>query len=381
MEEKEFIDEKGKKLIKLVPAFKTKKNGEVEPKMRKTTKKSIVEKCMSNSKLYNAGFDLIIIDEIQKLANNTSNRYKVLDDFLKRSKPKGVFCITGTPLTNRPLNLYHILKLINADIVKDYDYYMDRFCDSKKIKKKDGTEIRINDGASNLDELREKIKGLYIRRLQKDIPGMVKKTIFTRYYSLPFEDEIEYNRLWNEYIDSQNKLDVYEAEKYRDLIEGGLVRRFLAEKMVKNTIELADEFIEDGQKVMIVCCFDNEVKAFKEYYKDSAVVYDGKKTNKQKDKAEYEFMNNPKKKVFIGQIIASGVGITLTKSHICIFNSFSWVPSDNWQVMDRIHRLSQTEDVSVYYQLFDDEKTIGMWNKIMSKERIIKNVIKSESEK
>lgn len=98
----------------------------------------------------------------------------------------------------------------------------------------------------------------------------------------------------------------------------------------------------------------------------------------QKDKAEYEFMNNPKKKVFIGQILASGVGITLTKSHICIFNSYSWVPSDNWQVMDRVHRLSQTEDVTVYYQLFDDDISLEMWEKVMSKEDIIKAVIKAK---
>ena len=172
-----------------------------------------------------------------------------------------------------------------------------------------------------------------------------------------------------------------DVSKYQELIEGGLVRRYLANKMIENTISLAEEHIEDGEKVLIVCCFENEVKKFKEHFGDMAVVYDGKKTNVQKDKAEYEFMNNPKKKVFIGQILASGVGITLTKSHICIFNSYSWVPSDNWQVMDRVHRLSQTEDVTVYYQLFDDDISLEMWEKVMSKEDIIKAVIKSENEK
>lgn len=379
----EEIDKNGKKINRRVPKkvkSKTKK-GEYEFKMKKSRKKDVIFDCMSKSELYNEHFDLIIIDEVQKLANNNSIRYIVLDDFIKRSNPRGIYCVTGTPLTNRPLNLYHILKLINADVVQDYEYYMNRFCDSKKIEKKDGTVIRKNDGASNLDELRDKIKGLYIRRLQKDIPGMVKKTINTRFYTLSDEEMIEYNKLWNEYLESQSKLNTEEAEKYRDLIEGGLVRRFLADKMIKNTIELTNEHLDDDEKVMIVCCFDNEVKKFKEYYGDKAVVYDGKKTNKQKDKAEYEFMNNPNKKVFIGQILASGVGITLTKSHICIFNSYSWVPSDNWQVMDRVHRLSQTEDVTVYYQLFDDDISINMWNKIMSKENIIKSVIKSEGEK
>lgn len=380
-----YKDENGKnKKIKVPIMVKCKgkkgKNGEMEPKMKKSRKKEVIKEALSKSQLFLAQFDLVIIDEVQKLANNTSIRYKTLDDFLNRTKPKAIYCITGTPLTNRPLNLYHILKLIDADIAKNYDYYMDRFCDAKTINKSDGTKIKICDGASNLDELREKIKHLYIRRLQKDIPGMVKKTIFTRYYTLTDDEMAEYRKLWQDYLNAQYLTGV-DVSKYQELIEGGLVRRYLANKMIENTISLAEEHIEDGEKVLIVCCFENEVKKFKEHFGDMAVVYDGKKTNAQKDKAEYEFMNNPKKKVFIGQILASGVGITLTKSHICIFNSYSWVPSDNWQVMDRVHRLSQTEDVTVYYQLFDDDISLEMWEKVMSKEDIIKAVIKSENEK
>lgn len=380
-----YKDENGKnKKIKIPIMVKCKgkkgKNEEMEPKMKKSRKKEVIKEALSKSQLFLAQFDLVIIDEVQKLANNTSVRYKTLDDFLNRTKPKAIYCITGTPLTNRPLNLYHILKLIDADIAKNYDYYMDRFCDAKTINKFDGTKIKICDGASNLDELREKIKHLYIRRLQKDIPGMVKKTIFTRYYTLTDDEMVEYRKLWQDYLNAQYLTGV-DVSKYQELIEGGLVRRYLANKMIENTISLAEEHIEDGEKVLIVCCFENEVKKFKEHFGDMAVVYDGKKTNVQKDKAEYEFMNNPKKKVFIGQILASGVGITLTKSHICIFNSYSWVPSDNWQVMDRVHRLSQTEDVTVYYQLFDDDISLEMWEKVMSKEDIIKAVIKSENEK
>lgn len=378
-------DENGNSIEVQVPVMikcrgKAGKNGEMKQKMKKSRKKEVIKEALSKSNLFLSQFDLVILDEVQKLANNTSIRYKVLDDFLHRVKPKSVYCITGTPLTNSPLNLYHILKLLDADITKDYNYYMSRFCDAKEIKRSDGRKILICDGASNLDELRDKIKHLYIRRLQTEIPGMVNKDIATRYYSLSDNEMIEYKKLWKDYLEAQY-LNGSDVSKYQDLIEGGLVRRYLSNKMISNTISLAEEHIEDGEKVLIVCCYDDEVKAFKEYFGNSAVVYNGKMTNKQKDKAEYEFMNNPKIKVFIGNIIAAGVGLTLTKSHICIFNSFSWVPSDNWQMMDRLHRLSQKHDVTVYYQLFDDEISTSMWNKIMEKENIINSVIKSENEK
>lgn len=356
------------------------KKGETEFKYKKTRKTSIIKECLSKSPLFLNQYDLVIIDEAHKLSKNKSIRYETISDFLNRSKPKGTYLVTGTPLTNNPLNLYHLLKLINADVVRDYDYYMKRFCDMHEMKLKDGRTVKLCDGATNLDELREKIKNIYVRRLQKDIPGMVSKTIEKRYYTLNDVDTAECNKLWGDYLHAKY-LDGSDISQYKDLIEGGLIRRYLADKMIENTISLAEEHIEDDEKVFIVCCYDNEVEKFKKHFGDLAVVYNGKMTNKQKDKAEHEFMTNPKIKVFIGQIIASGVGLTLTKSHICIFNTFSWLSIENDQAMDRVFRLTQTEDVTVYFQLFDDENTLNMWDKVMDKDRIFNEIIKGENEK
>lgn len=356
------------------------KNGETEFKYKKTRQSSIIKECLSKSPLFLNNYDLVIIDEAHKLSKNKTIRYETISDFLKRSKPRGTYLVTGTPLTNNPLNLYHLLKLIDADVVRDYDYYMKRFCDMKEMHLKNGNIVRLCNGATNLDELREKIKNIYVRRLQKDIPGMVNKTILKRYYTLNNAEMEECNRLWDEYRHAKY-MDGSDISKYQELIEGGLVRRYLADKMIKNTIELAEEHIEDDEKVFIVCSYDNEVEKLKKHFGDSAVVYNGKMTNKQKDKAEHEFMNNPKIKVFIGQIIAASVGLTLTKSHICIFNTFSWLSIENDQAMDRVFRLTQTEDVTVYFQLFEEKNTLDMWDKVMEKSRIFNEVIKGEDEK
>lgn len=356
------------------------KNGEVEFKYKKTRKTEIIKECLSKSPLFLNNYDLVIIDEAHKLSKNKSIRYETISDLLNRSKPKGVYLVTGTPLTNNPLNLYHILKLINADVTKDYDYYMKRFCDMHEMRLKDGRTIKLCDGATNLDELREKIKNIYVRRLQKDVPGMVNKTIKKRYYTLNDVDAKECNKLWGDYLHAKY-MEGNDISQYKELIEGGLIRRYLADKMIENTISLAEEHIEDDEKVFIVCCYDNEVEKLKKHFGSSAVVYDGKMTNKQKDKAEHEFMTNPKVKVLIGQVVASGVGITLTKSHICIFNTFSWLSIENDQAMDRVFRLTQTEDVTVYFQLFDDENTLNMWDKVMEKNRIFNELIKGENEK
>ena len=407
-EEQILTNSKGELETVRVPAYKVdKKTGKMVPKMVKSRKKKNILKNLENSQLFQSGFDCVIIDEAQKLSNNTSNRYKVIYDFLMKSHIPYVFLTTGTPLTNTPMNLFHILKLIDAPITADYNFYVDRYCDGKEILKQgeynkwsivadrrglsgreknsfiyeNAQKLIIPQGASNLDELREKIKHLYIRRLSSDIPGMVNKRIETLEYDLNSEQKKQYDKLWEEYIEAQLASGDESNEEYRQLVEGMLVRQFLANEMVENTKKLVDDYIEDGEKVIIVCNFSNELEQFKEYYGKKCVTYDGKMTPKQKDKAVDAFMNDKKIKVFIGQEVAMSVGLTLTSSHIMVFNSYSWSENDNRQTQDRIYRITQTEDALCIYQLFTDSISKDMFEKVMRKGLIMDETIKSENDK
>ena len=402
--------------LKVPVMIKDKKTGKMVNKQVKSNKKNDIKKALLNSPLFTSNFDCVIIDEAQKLSNNTSNRYKVIYDFLRKSDIKYVFLLTGTPLTNTPMNLYYILRLIDADVTKDYEYYINTYCDGKKLYKpgewkkwlakyeythgtswysmgdeerKDAVEyidenadsLIIPQGSTNLNELREKIKHVYIRRLSSDIPGMVNKSLDTRYYDLDERQKEEYDRLWDEYVEAQEENGDNTNEEYRQLVEGTLVRQFLAREMVSNTIELANDYIEDGEKVIIACNFTSEINTFKEYYGKQAVVYDGKMTPKQKDKSEKEFMENPKIKVFIGQIESAGVGLTLTASHIMIFNSYSWLETSNRQMQDRIYRITQKEDTLCIYQLFTDSISQDMFEKVLRKGLVMDETIKAEKDK
>ena len=402
--------------LKVPVMIKDKKTGKMVNKQVKSNKKVDIQKALLNSPLFTSNFDCVIIDEAQKLSNNTSNRYKVIYDFLRKSNIGHVFLVTGTPLTNTPMNLYYILRLIDADVTKDYEYYIKTYCEGQEMFKpgewnkwlyvyektyhtkwdsmsRQGKAIAysfikdhaqtfiIPKGSSNLDELREKIKHIYIRRLASDIGGMVNKYLDTRYYDLDEKQKEEYNRLWDEYVAAQEENGDNTNEEYRQLVEGTLVRQFLAKEMVPNTIALVNDYIEDGEKVIIACNFTSEINAFKEYYGKQAVVYDGKMTPKQKDKSEKDFMENPKIKVFIGQIESAGVGLTLTASHIMVFNSYSWLETSNRQMQDRIYRITQKEDALCIYQLFTDSISQDMFEKVLRKGLVMDETIKSEKDK
>lgn len=350
-------------------------------KTKKSTKKAVIEECMKNSRLFQENFGCVIVDEVHRMVNNKSIRYQVIDDLFKRTRPPFRFLLTGTPMTNKPMNLYYILKLIDAEVTDDYRFYVKRYCGGKEMKLRTGKKILIANDATNLDELKEKIKHVYIRRLLSQMSDMVKKNIEVKEYDLNEKQTLRYNELWDEYVKAQEEKGNNDSEAYRQLVEGTIVRQYLAKEMIPNTIHLAEEIIDNNEKVIISCTYTEEVNELKKYFGKIAVVYDGKMTSKQKDKSEYEFMNNPKIKVFIGQIDSASVGLTLTAATKLIFNSFSFSSHVLKQMEDRIYRLTQTKDVTCYYQVFTDSVSQHVYNTVLKKELMANSIIKSEDEK
>ena len=114
---------------------------------------------------------------------------------------------------------------------------------------------------------------------------------------------------------------------------------------------------------------------------DKCVIYNGKISAKEKDAAVDAFKNNPEKMVFIGNINSAGVGITLISACKLIFNNISFVPSDNFQAQDRVHRIGQTKPVDIYFQFFKDTQYEKMWNIVLRKDYVINSIIKKEDDK
>lgn len=347
---------------------------------------TITRKKDGDSNLLASDFDIVIIDEAHRLSNNTSIRYKTIKNYLKKANNEYTWLLTGTMVTNDVKNLYNLLSLIENDITKDYNFYMERYCGAKKILRKGewercwnmwnkgrfnsyydmdntnkdffkefvekvGKHIMLTNESNNLEELKERIKHLYYRKTKDEIID-VKKIIVPVVYNLTNEQEIEYKNLWDKY-EQEKREEGKDVSEIKQLISVAVNRQYISKIMVPNTIKLTEKLINNNKKVFIVCCYDEELYALHEYFKNNSVIYNGKINQKQKDAAVEAFNNDENIKILIGNIAAVGVGINLNKScNHAIFQNLDFTDASFSQACDRIYRIGSKENAYIYLQYF-----------------------------
>jgi len=331
-------------------------------------------------------FDLFILDEAHKVKNYDSNRGSIMKDIAKNYPPKMIFLLTGTPISNRPMDYFNLLTIIKANVADNWDFYARRYCDAKmgwRTVNGRKSSFLITNGASNLEELHIRTKHLLLRKMKTECLDMPNKNIIPIINDLNNEQLIEYNKLWDDYL-IERKKQGKRGKIERELVELILLRNYIAKISISNTIDLTINAIEQGHKVIIFANFTDELLSIQEKLQNSklfkeekykVVIHNGEMNDKEKQKSVDSFQQDDKTKVFIGNIVSAGVGITLTAGDVVIFNSFSWVPGDNEQCEDRSFRIGQENDVTVYYQLFKDTIAERMWLTLERKKDIISTVI------
>ena len=108
------------------------------------------------------------------------------------------------------------------------------------------------------------------------------------------------------------------------------------------------------------------------------VVVHGGVNEKARQSAVDLFQGSPKFKVFIGQIQAAGVGITLTASGHVIFVEMDWTPGVMSQAADRCHRIGQKDAVLVQHLVLEDSLDCYMTKKLIKKQEIIERALEGK---
>ncbi len=318
--------------------------------------------------LVNAGFELAIVDEAHYISNNTAQRTRLLNDVLEKI-PK-VWLLTGTPMTSRPINYYNLLKIVDSPLTLNWQTYVKRYCKGFQFRV-GNRKVWNTSGASNLDELRELTKNVVLRRMKTDIldlPEKIVTPIFVELNSKMYDEELEdFMRISNE-------------KKEEDTITVTLnrlmkIRQLISYEKIPYTCELIDRCLEQGKKVIVLTNFTMTLDMLHEKYKKNSVTLDGRMSKDKRQDSVDKFQNDDKIKVFIGNIKAAGVGITLTAAEVVIMNDLSFVPADHSQGEDRAYRYGQKNSVLVYYPIFENTIEKIIYNILQKKKNIIDQVM------
>lgn len=303
------------------------------------TIESNVKENNTNRELVNAKFDLVIVDEAHYLKNNDSIRGKIMAELsIKYNIPK-FWLLSGTPVANRPMDFFNLLKIIKSPIANNWKHFATRYCDGKQffrtLKNGRRKQIWLTDGASNLEELSMKTKNCILRRLKENVLDMPDKIITPMYHKLNDSEVKQYEALWDEYIEKRKLEGKKTNNLQKELVELVMLRKFIAMQSIPYTIEMAENAIEMGCKVIIFTNFTEELEALHNHFGKISVKHNGPMSTSKKQHAVDQFQNNPKIKVFVGNIVSAGIAITLTEASVVIFNSFAWVSGLNEQAEDR----------------------------------------------
>ncbi len=327
------------------------------------------QKRKEESILLKSNFDLVILDEAHMISNVQAQRTKIINHFAK--KVNRVWLLTGTPMTSRPMNYYNLLNLIESPVAQNWKAYAIRYCQGYQFSAGKRKVWNVS-GASNLEELRDRTSKQILRRLKEEVLDLPDKIITPVYLKLKSK---EYENLMGEYYDWYDKNPDESTSLTVQFSKLMKVRKVIANEKVKQTIEFAENILEQGKKVIIFTNFTDTLQTIYQHFGKQAVYLDGSCSNSVRQQAVDQFQNNEKITVFVGNLKAAGVGLTLTAAEVVIMNDLSFVPAEHSQAEDRAYRYGQKSNVLVYYPIFENTIEGAIYDILNKKKQIIRTVM------
>jgi SWI/SNF-related matrix-associated actin-dependent regulator of chromatin subfamily A-like protein 1 len=392
------------------------------------------------TQLFSIALDLLILDEAHYIKNPNSQRaIAVLGKSKSGNIPavKGIFnnannviALTGTPVQNNPIEIFPLLHAMYPKVYSSYWTFAQKYHGAhQKIigHPKFGKKVWALSEPQNLDHLQETLRSTcMIRRLKEDVLKELPPKIRSIVVIEPEEDKKLKRYLDEEYeIENQNKSKIISIkeksekieEEIKTLMNGTSVnddrkdkldelkkeydktvndsmmymsktlgelqseRAKMAEYKLPSIYEHIDQLLEDGHKAVVFCVSHSIIDKIMAKYKDISVKIDGRDSQENRQKSVDLFQNNTNTKIFVGNIKAAGVGLTLTKASHVIFAELDWVPANIYQAEDRCHRMGQKDIVFVYHYVLEGSFDETFIKVIVNKQNIFDKMLDLSTER
>ena len=317
----------------------------------------------------------LVFDEGHYIKNHRSQRSRLSCRLVTESAGAGgqpaVHVLTGTPLTNRPRDLFPLLQLVGHALGLSFLAFAKRYCDGHK----NDHGYWVTNGVSNAAELSVQLQGTMLRRRKDetlDLPAKQRTWI-----DVEVDEDVRerLNEAIARFVDGER--NARGGRLGIAMLSGA--RRRLAVAKVPVTLEYVRGAVEQGEKVILYSCFTHATRRFARALGDMAVTVTGDVPARRRQALVDRFQNDAAVRVFIGQIHAAGVGINLTAGRLVVFNDLDWVPANHWQAEDRAHRIGQAGTVNVAYMVARGTLEEFVRTVLETKSRLIDDVVEGKA--
>jgi len=323
----------------------------------------------------------ILVSNCQKLKNSKSNTYKNFkrtfkNEIFKNNKVSKIF-LSGTPAPNRAYELYTILHEISPVDFATKKYFYEYYC-GMTYDTNSGWGYITNTMEQRFEELYYKIAPYTHRKRKfevlKDLPDKIYQKIILELEDREYAiyDEIEAG-VANEFLThpTSNPLTI--------MIR---LRQYTASLKIKHVVELIENILETGEKVVVVDTFKDTLYELKEKLGDVAALHTGDQSVEERAEIVKQFQDpNSSIKVFLGSIQTCNYGLTLTAASKLFILTLPYSVGEYDQVSDRLHRIGQKSVVNIYPLIFRDTIDDYVFSAIESKRKEIVKVIDNEDYK
>lgn len=295
--------------------------------------------------------DTVIIDEAHMLKTPSAKRTKCVHKYTQKYLPEHLFLLSGTPVLNHVADYWSPLKLLsycpqgtNGELMdmrfmRSHWAFQLHFSNQKLVRFGSSTFTKF-EGHKNVEELRQLLKGKYLRRLKSEV-GELPPYI---------RNFIELKDVWTGDKAITSVDDLISKAQFDHFIQW---RAGCSEAKVPYTAKYVRNLLEQSAgPILVVSDFIRPLELLKTElrgFRVETIQGDVSFTSRQ---AIVDAAQRREVDIILATIKTVRYGITLTSASHVVFHDFSYVPSDNRQVEDRIHRIGQTQTCHSHYMLF-----------------------------
>lgn len=291
---------------------------------------------------------IIIADECHYFKSNSALRTKAIK-LLAKDCPHFI-ALSGTPIVNRPIEIYNALSIINSSAIPSFWEYAKRYC--KATHNGFGWDFT---GASNTDELHKILtETIMIRRKKADVLKDLPDKIHS-FVPMSLDNQSEYDAIEADIIGYLRKVKGQKAADRASnaeiMVQIEQLKQAAVRGKLNSVVKWIEDFLEVNDKLVIFATHKFVIDKLMEVFHEVAVKIDGRTSMVDRNTAVERFQNDPKAKLLVGNTQAAGVGLTLTASSNVGFIELPWTPGELKQAEDRCHRIGQKDTVNVWMLL------------------------------